>query len=155
MNQRDRGGQNETGTRATGARVPECKASINSDALRAGLGRLAGCSGTRRTQRPLPFCVEIAPFDGRDLCALEHVRIHVVTVDADAAAALADPFKNLVFFEDVVFLGAALDDCNLAVRIIPVGDRCRLRGGENADQHRRWNHRCSDEPTDKVPGHEA
>jgi hypothetical protein len=103
----------------------------------------------------LPFCVEIAPFDGRDLRAFEHIGVHVVAIDLDAAAAIADPFKNLVFFEDVVFLSAALDDRDLAVRLIPVGDRRRLRGGENTDQQRCWNHCCSHEPTNWVPGHEA
>ena len=128
---------------------------VTSTALRAGFRRLAGRSGSRRNQRALPFCIEIAPFDGRDLGALKHIRIHVVSIDADTATAFADPFKNLVFFEDVVFLSLALDDRDLVVDIIPVGNRRRMRGGETADQNRRWNHRSSEEPTDKVPGHEA
>jgi hypothetical protein len=137
------------------ARVPNCIASINSAALRAGLRRLAGRSGRWRNQRPLPFSVEIAPFDNRDLRAFEHVGIHVITVDADAAPAFADPFKNLVFFENVVFLEVFLDDRDRVVLIIPVRHRRRLRGGENADQHHRGNQQSSIEPTDQVPGHEA
>jgi len=103
----------------------------------------------------LPFREEIAPLDGRDLRALELVRIHVVTVDAETASAQTDTFKNLVLFKDMVFGRVALDDRDRVVRIIPVRDRCRLSGRENGDQNRCGNRQSSEEPNDAVPGHET
>jgi hypothetical protein len=104
----------------------------------------------------LPFGGQIAPlFDGSDLRSLEKVRTHVVAVDEDAAAVHADPFENLVFFQNVVFLGVTLDDRDLMVLFIPVCDRRRVRGGENADQQNCRNHHSTYKRTGRVPGHEA
>ena len=90
-------------------------------------------AGQRRHHRapqdhPARLIVEIAILDRHDLRAFQLVLVVVAVVEAHDAPLHADRFDNPRRFEDMVLLGVALDDRDLVVLVIAVGDRDRMRG---------------------------
>jgi hypothetical protein len=118
------------------------------------LRRLAPVTGIGSGRRLQLIVVELPAFDRRRLRAFELVWILIV-VEADQAPLLTYALERRVRLDHVVFLGIPLDDGDLVVPLITVGNRRREcgRGGEKSCNQDSRADPMGDH--DWLPGHEA